>query len=76
MNVPEMERNLSGVLQQVTMNKMKNGAFVLVLVRRCLFSLVSLFFFLTPGVSVIFINKHRTCFVVDYKVTSLLLGGN
>lgn len=34
------------------------------------------FFFLTPGVSVIFINKHRTRFVVDYKVTSLLLGGN
>lgn len=39
MSVPEMERNLTGVPQQVTMNKMKNGGFAQRLVRCCLSSL-------------------------------------
>lgn len=39
MSVPEMERNLSGVPQQLTMNKMKNGDFAQMLVRCCLSSL-------------------------------------
>lgn len=38
MSVLEMERNLSGVPQQLTMNKMKNGGFAQMLVR-CCFSL-------------------------------------
>lgn len=38
MSVPEMEGNLTGVPQQVTMIKMKNGGFAQMLVR-CCFSL-------------------------------------
>lgn len=36
MSVLEMERNLTGVPQQLTMNKMKNGGFAQMLVRCCL----------------------------------------
>lgn len=42
MSVLKMERNLSGVPQQLIMKKMKNGGFAQMLVRCCLSSLFPL----------------------------------
>lgn len=62
MSVPEMERNLTGVLQQLTMNKMKNGGFAQMLVRCCLSSLSPHL----PRVSLLFISNSRMHSGLDY----------
>lgn len=62
MSVPEMERNLTGVLQQLTMNKMKNGGFAQMLVRCRLSSLSPC----SPRASLLFISNSRTHSVLDY----------
>lgn len=61
MSVPEMERNLTGVPQQLTMNKMKNGGFAQMLVRWCLSSVSPHL----PRVSLLFISNSKTLSFLD-----------
>lgn len=67
MSVPEMERNLTGVPQQLTMNKMKNGGFAQMLVRCCLSSLSPQEY---PCSLLVILGR------TPFWITSLLLEGN
>lgn len=63
MSVPGMEGNLTGVPQQATMNKMKNGGFAQMLVRCC--------FSLPPRVPMILMNNSSMDSILEYKITSI-----